>query len=99
MHIQRLKIQNVRSIPISRNQTDRELRRVACRSGRQWFGKSSIIRALALAFIGPAGAAATRQHWPDWIRGGASVGTIEVEVSHEANSTVGSAPDANPKIP
>ena len=84
MHIQKLKIENIRSIQsLEITMTgDRPGWHVVL--GDNGSGKSSIIRALALALIGPTGAAAARQNWPDWIRKDASTGTIEVEVAHES---------------
>lgn len=47
-------------------------------------GKSSVVRALALALIGPANAPALRQDWADWIRSGAGRGHIGVELDQHA---------------
>jgi energy-coupling factor transporter ATP-binding protein EcfA2 len=44
-------------------------------------GKSSFLRALALAMIGPKDALAARQDWTTWLRSGADLGSIVVEVT------------------
>ena len=85
MHVRKLVIRNIRSI------TDLEIDIPESHAG--WHvilgdngsGKSSVIRALALALIGPADAAATRQSWLDWIRVDADSGRIEVEVTQDAD--------------
>ena len=84
MHIRRLRIQDIRSI------TNLEVEIPEPRAG--WHvilgdngsGKSSVIRALALALMGPLDAAATRQDWQDWIRKTASRARVELEVAPEA---------------
>lgn len=43
-------------------------------------GKSSVLRAMALAFVGPTEAAALRQNWNDWLRSGERRGHITVEI-------------------
>lgn len=83
MHIRRLRIQDIRSI------RDLEVQIPEPRAG--WHvilgdngsGKSSVIRALALALMGPVDAAATRQDWQDWIRKTASTARVELEIAHE----------------
>lgn len=68
MHIRRLRIQDIRSI------TDLDVEIPEPRAG--WHvilgdngsGKSSVIRAMALALMGPLDALATRQNWQDWVR-------------------------------
>ena len=84
MHVQRLRIQNIRSI--------RNLELCINEPRAGWHvilgdngsGKSSVIRALALALVGPTDAAATRQDWQDWIRQGATSAHIDVEVAPDA---------------
>lgn len=79
MHVQKLHIQNIRSI----KGLDIEIQE----PGAGWHvilgdngsGKSSVVRSLALALIGPSDAPATRQDWDDWVRHGASAGHIEVQ--------------------
>lgn len=85
MHVQKLVIQNIRSI--SKLVIDIPEPRAGWHVilGDNGSGKSSVIRALALALIGQADALAARQNWPDWIRTDASSGHIEVEVTPDAN--------------
>ena len=84
MHIRRLRIQNIRSI------TNLNVEIPDPRAG--WYvilgdngsGKSSVIRAMALALMGPLDATATRQNWQDWIRKTASRARVELEVAPDA---------------
>jgi predicted ATPase len=41
-------------------------------------GKSSFLRAIALALVGPSEAAALRQNWDEWLRAGAARGSISI---------------------
>ncbi|MEM9452950.1 MAG: AAA family ATPase [Myxococcota bacterium] len=43
-------------------------------------GKSSVLRSMALAFVGPAEAAALRQNWADWLRNDERRGHIAIEI-------------------
>ncbi len=84
MHIRRLRIQDIRSI------TNLDVEIPDPRAG--WHvilgdngsGKSSVIRAMALALMGPLDATATRQNWQDWIRKTASRARVELEVAPDA---------------
>ena len=84
MHIRRLRIQNIRSI------LDLDIDIPGPQPG--WHvilgdngsGKSSVVRALALALMGPVDAPAARQNWQDWIRKGASKAGVAVEIIHQA---------------
>ncbi len=42
-------------------------------------GKSTFLRAIALALVGPSEAAALRQNWDEWLRAGESAGSIEIQ--------------------
>lgn len=46
-------------------------------------GKSTFLRAIALAFSGPTEAYALRQDWNTWIRHGAQQTSIQLEISHD----------------
>lgn len=78
MHVLRLKIRNVRSL----HRLDLDLGEDKETSG--WHviigdngsGKSTIVRALALAFIGPENAMASRQDWSKWLSNGKKFGHI-----------------------
>ncbi len=85
MHIRRLRIKDIRSI------TNLEVEIPEPRAG--WHvilgdngsGKSSVIRAMALALMGPLDAMATRQDWQAWIRKTASRARVEIDLAHEAD--------------
>lgn len=47
-------------------------------------GKSSVLRALALAFVGPAEAPRLQQNWNDWIRFGRGSSRISVQLERTA---------------
>lgn len=78
MHVLQLKIKNIRSL----HELDIDLSKDKKSSG--WHvilgdngsGKSTIVRALALAFIGPENAMATRQDWSKWLSSGKKSGHI-----------------------
>lgn len=83
MHVQRLTIQNIRSI----QRFELDLRREEDPAG--WHvilgdngaGKSTVVRALALAFMGQQNAYATREDWSRWLAAGCESGRISVELS------------------
>ena len=83
MHVRKLHIHNIRSI----SRLEIEIQDPAAGwhviLGDNASGKSSVVRALALALIGPSDAPATRQRWPDWIRHGADSAHIEVQLAHD----------------
>ena len=82
MHVRKLHIHNIRSI----KGLDIEIQEPRAGwhviLGDNGSGKSSVVRSLALALIGPSDAAATRQDWGDWVRRGADAGHIEVQLTH-----------------
>lgn len=100
MHVQQLSIENIRSI----RQLNIDLRGEANPAG--WHvllgdngaGKSTIVRALALALMGESNAHATREDWSRWLATGSESGRIDVELSsHEwdgwtAEGQVGNVP-------
>ena len=83
MHVQRLNIENIRSI----QQLDIDLRGEENPAG--WHvllgdngaGKSTVVRALALALMGQSNAYATREDWSRWLAAGSESGRIVVELS------------------
>ena len=86
MHVQQLKIENIRSI----REFDLDLRDDETTAG--WHvllgdngsGKSTVVRALALALMGEANALATRQDWSRWLAAGSEAGQIRVQLrAHE----------------
>ena len=46
-------------------------------------GKSTFVRSISLALVGPTEAAALRQNWSDWLRKGESEGSIAVQIDHD----------------
>ena len=84
MHIRRLRIQDIRSIRNLEVQLPEPRAGWHVILGDNGSGKSSVLRALALALMGPADAAATRQDWQDWIRKSAAKASVELEVAPEA---------------
>ena len=84
MHIQRLRIQDIRSISNLEVEVPKPRAGWHVILGDNGSGKSSVIRAMALALMGPLDAAATRQDWPDWIRKTAPEARVEIEVAPEA---------------
>lgn len=48
-------------------------------------GKSTFLRAIALALVGPVEAAALRQNWDEWLRVGESSGRITIFVDDDKN--------------
>ena len=86
MHVQRLTIENIRSL----QRFDLDLSREEHLAG--WHvllgdngaGKSTVVRALALALMGQSNAHATRQDWSRWLSAGSTRGRITVELTqHE----------------
>ena len=84
MHIRRLRIQDIRSIRNLEVEIPEPRAGWHVILGDNGSGKSSVIRALALALMGPQDAAATRQDWQDWIRKTASKARVDLEVAPEA---------------
>ena len=84
MHIRRLRIQDIRSISNLEVEVPEPRAGWHVILGDNGSGKSSVIRAMALALMGPLDAAATRQDWPDWIRKTARNARVELEVAPEA---------------
>ncbi|HYO73308.1 MAG TPA: AAA family ATPase [Archangium sp.] len=82
MYLTRFHIENIRAI--------RELTwEVPLKSAPGWHvilgdngsGKSSVLRSLALGFVGVIDARALRQNWSQWLRVGERLGRIELELS------------------
>ena len=100
MHVQRLTIENVRSI--------RKLEFVLKRNeaagwhvllGDNGSGKSTVVRALALALMGQSNAHAARQDWPRWLRADCDSGYVSVALTaHRNDNWVGSGRKATSPI-
>ena len=86
MHVERLTIENIR--PMRRLELDlsRETNRAGWHVllGDNGAGKSTVVRALALALMGQSNAYATRQDWSRWLATGSGFGQVTVAlVEHE----------------
>ena len=82
MHVQRLTIENIRSI----HAFDVDLKHTRTAGwhvilGDNGAGKSTAVRALALALMGPANAQAARQIWSRWLSSGHASGHVAVTFS------------------
>lgn len=86
MHIRRVSIEGIRSI----QKLEWKLAETNATAG--WHvvigdngsGKSTFLRSIALALIGPAEPGALRQNWADWLKsGGSTPGTVKLDVSHD----------------
>jgi predicted ATPase len=96
MHLRRVHIRNVRSIAALTWELPPEI------SGAGWHvilgdngaGKSSFLRSIALALVGPTEAAGLRQSWTEWLRTGADKATIDLSIGlpGDAHVTDGSRP-------
>ena len=88
MHIRRLRIRNIRSIP----EFEMHFRAEECAGwhvilGDNGSGKSSVVRALAVVLMGAVNAHASRQDWASWLRTGADAASIEVSLAHHGGDT------------
>ena len=92
MHVQRLTIENIRSI----RKLDLVLKRSETAGwhvllGDNGSGKSTVVRALALALMGLSNAHATRQDWPRWLRANCDSGSVTIALTaHEDDNWIGS---------
>ncbi len=79
MHVQRLILRNVRSIrEFDLRLRPRELPGWHVILGDNGAGKSTVVRALALALMGQSNAHATREDWSRWLTDGKKFGSINV---------------------
>ena len=88
MHIQRLQIRNVRSIP----EFEIRFKPNECAGwhvilGDNGSGKSSVVRALAVVLMGAVNAHASRQDWARWVRSGEETASIDILVAHHGGDT------------
>ena len=91
MHVERLTIQNIRSIErLDIELESDELAGWHVLLGDNGTGKSTIVRALALTFMGMRNADATRQDWSRWVGAGGTEGLIDVWLTqHPADRWTG----------
>ncbi len=83
MYVKKIQLENIRSIA--------SLIWKPSDAGAGWHvligdngaGKSGVLRALALALVGPSEAIALRQDWGEWLRWGEDYGSINVWLEHE----------------
>lgn len=81
MHVERLRIENIRSIRrFDLALAEKEQAGWHVILGENGAGKSSVVRALALALVGPDNAHALRQDWTRWLTNGADAARIELAV-------------------
>ena len=88
MHVQRLTIENIRSIErleLSLKKEERAGWHVIL--GDNGAGKSTVIRCLALALMGQQNAYATRQDWSRWVGTADTSGRISVELNEHPQDT------------
>ena len=86
MHVQRLTIENIRSIRRFELDLSGETNRAGWHVllGDNGAGKSTVVRALALALMGESNAHATREDWSRWLNSRSQPGRIAVELNtHE----------------
>lgn len=103
MHVCSIEIENIRciqklkwSVPKSRTAGWHVI------LGDNGSGKSSLLRAVALALVGPREASGLRQSWDDWLRRGTGLGQIRLEITsdpeHDSFAKSGRTPTAG-KLP
>ena len=88
MHVTRVRIENIRGI----KKLDWDFRKAANGNTAGWHvvlgdngaGKSTILRSIALALVGPEEAQALRQDWNSWLRTGMRRGSIHVTLSRDS---------------
>jgi energy-coupling factor transporter ATP-binding protein EcfA2 len=83
MYLQSIQIQNLRSV--SRFVWHAPPARAGWHViiGDNGSGKSTVLRAIALAIVGPAEATALRQDWNDWLREGDRFGFVRLILDHD----------------
>ena len=100
MHVQRLTIENIRSI----RKLDLVLRRSETAGwhvllGDNGSGKSTVVRALALALMGQSNAHAARQDWSCWLSEDCDSGYVSAALTaHDEDNWVGSGRKAKSPI-
>jgi hypothetical protein len=86
MHIRQIRIQNVRSIQslnweLPKSEPGAGWHVIVGENGS---GKSSFLRSVGLALIGPRDAVALRLPWDDWLRKGEGIGSIKLRIRANA---------------
>lgn len=84
MHIKQINIENIRSIKnLHWGIADSKQAGWHVIIGDNGSGKSTFLRCLALALVGPVEAVALRQNWNDWLRQNQSRGLISILLSND----------------
>ncbi|MEQ8976076.1 MAG: AAA family ATPase [Coleofasciculus sp. C1-SOL-03] len=86
MYINEIEIINIRSI----KNLSWEISLEQCAGwhvviGDNGSGKSSLLRSVALALVGPTEAVALRQNWNDWLTQEQKKGTIRLDLSYDSD--------------
>lgn len=93
MHLDRVTIRNIRSITaLTWDLAGKSRTGWHVIIGDNGSGKSSFVRSIALALVGPNDAAALRQSWGDWLRADSSEGEIELELVRDEEHDTFSGP-------
>jgi len=87
MHLSRVRIQNIRSIEAFDWALQPDMPRAGWHVilGDNGTGKSTILRSMALALVGPQEAHALRQNWEEWLRRGRDQGYAGVIVEFDTD--------------
>jgi predicted ATP-binding protein involved in virulence len=83
MYIRNATIRNIRSIEAFSMEFPKRAAGWHVLIGDNGAGKSTIIRSLALALVGPKEALGLRADWRDWLRIGQQEGEIKIELSND----------------
>ena len=102
MHVARLTIENIRSVErLDIQLPSNELAGWHVVLGDNGAGKSTVVRALALAFMGNRNAEATRQDWSHWIGAAGGTGAVNVRIKphpHDELTGLGRPPERDPEV-
>lgn len=87
MYLSRIVIRNIRSIERMKWDLEEEMPHAGWHVilGDNGTGKSTILRCIALALVGPQEAHALRQNWEDWLRRGQDRGWVDVAVGIDSD--------------
>lgn len=81
MHLRSLTIDNVRTIERFDMDFGANTRGWHVIIGNNGAGKSTVVRSIALALVGPQEASAARQDWANWLRSGSQQGAIRASLA------------------
>src|SRR5215216_1665766 len=84
MYLRRVQIMNIRSITkLDWSISADEAAGWHVIIGDNGSGKSSFLRSIALAIVGPTEAIALRQDWNDWLHPRRLAGSVRLDISHD----------------